>query len=361
MREHWKRLTDAEPSVSKQNYDLTGLEPEQQEAIRFAAEHAVTLICGGPGTGKSYTAARLVAALGGPGEVAVAAPTGKAAANLGRALGRPAQTLHALLQKPRLPHDLVVVDEGSMIDAGMMARLLQAVKTGARLVLLGDDDQLPPVEAGNLFADLVALSPVCRLTRCLRTDLTEIVDKAEAVKQGKIIETLPLPSIAELAQLEGTILTPLRRGPYGADALNRQLHARRKGPVPIVVKKNDLKRGLSNGDVGILEGGVARFTEDLSVPAALLPPYDYAYVLSVHKSQGSEYDRVHVLLPQGSERFGREMLYTAITRARHDVKVYGDPDIAQAVVSKRVLRLSGLRPDAAQIDAASMEHIGDVG
>jgi len=229
-----------------------------------------------------------------------------------------------------------------MIDAGMMARLFAAVKTGARLVLLGDAEQLPPVEAGGLFVDLTRHENVCHLTRCLRTELQEIVSMAEAVKRGEIIPTKPLPSLKELVKMEGTILTPLRRGPYGADALNRRCAAARTGPVPILITVNDRKLGLFNGDVGTLEGECARFSEGREISKSLLPAYEYAYVLSVHKSQGSEYDAVSILLPPGSERFGREMLYTAITRGRKKVDVYGDPSVVEAIVAKKTPRLSGL-------------------
>ncbi len=340
--ENFERLSSA--TVEPKAFSTEGLNAEQEAAIGYAMEHPVTLVSGGPGTGKTYTAAKLIGQF--PKErVAVAAPTGKAAANLRASLPDiSVQTLHALLKRDQqIDADLVVIDEGSMIDAELMARLFKAVKTGARLVLFGDKDQLPPVESGSLFADLSRNNRV-ELATCLRAELQEIIDVAQAVKQGKPVHYEPLPSVKELIPMiqnsSACILTPLRKGPYGVENLNALIHQGEE-PVPIMVKVNDPTQELYNGDTGLLYKEYAQFGER-KLPRYLLPTYEYAYVLSVHKSQGSEYDEVIVLLPQGSERFGREMLYTAVTRARKKLTLYVEEGELEKVLAKQVKRFSSL-------------------
>ncbi len=312
---------------------------EQGAAIEHAFSHALTLVCGGPGTGKTYTAATLIRHF--PGSVLVAAPTGKAAANLRAALPDcTVKTLHALLYS-KLDAELIVIDEGSMIDAEMMAKLFAAIPEGARLVIFGDPNQLPPVEAGSLFTDLAQEGSIV-LTKCLRAELQEIIDLCEAVKRAEMIPYKPLPSVEELVTLirgsSATILTPLRRGLYGAQYLNQLVHQKDEG-APIMITANDTKIDLYNGDVGTLHGDEAHFGQR-RVPRYLLPPYTYAYVLSVHKSQGSEYEDVIVLLPEGSERFGKEMLYTAVTRAKKRVTLYAAEGVLEKVLLTQMKRLS---------------------
>ncbi len=350
------RLKGAPPKIEIKNLDLTGegLEAEQKAAIHHAANASLSLICGGPGTGKTYTAKKMIEhflpTVG--RRIVVAAPTGKATANLRRHLSSfcPVQTLHKLLQKRYLPDDLIVVDEASMIDAELMARLFTAVKTGARLILLGDPDQLPPVESGHFFVDLACDEPlVSSLTTCLRTELQEIVDLAAAVKRGEKIHHEPLPSYEEIAEAvferKETLLTPMRHGPFGVHRLNRFLHERDLGsrlPIMITVNKPDLD--LYNGDIGVhdLEKRVAYFGKR-EISEYLLPKHEYAYAMSVHKSQGSEYDHVRVLVPEGSEVFGKEMLYTAITRAKKGIRIHADEGVIEAVVKQKTERFSGLK------------------
>lgn len=349
-RWYLKRSWDAEQTFEHHVARLMGqkvssipftgeLEGEQKAAVEHVLNHALTVVCGGPGTGKTYTAASLIRHF--PGSVLVAAPTGKAAANLRVALPDcSVQTLHAML-RDKLEGDLIVVDEGSMIDAEMMAQLFAAVPKGARLVLFGDPNQLPPVEAGSLFNDL-AKNFAVHLTKCLRTELQVIIDLCEAVKRGEMVPFKPLPNLKEAIELirasKGVVLTPLRKGAYGVDYLNSAVH-RGEGNVPIMITKNDEQMDLYNGDVGVLDGSVARFGKR-DIAHHQLPPYSYAYVMSVHKSQGSEYDEVNIFLPHGSERFGREMLYTAVTRAKRCVTIYAAEGVMEKVLSQKVHRLS---------------------
>lgn len=335
---------------------------EQRRAIEIAAAESFTMIVGGPGTGKTFTATHLIECVGRGQSVALAAPTGKAAGNLQRALGGnyPVQTLHALLGLPyrpvgQLSADLIVVDEAAMIDVKMLGHLLSAVKPGARLVLMGDAAQLPPVEAGGLFGELAShpalQDRVARLTQCVRTDKRELLDLAGAVKGGEVdrvladVKRFPWGVVEHLVSASGRgcrILTALRRGPWGSEALNERIVGQRIDKErPIVITRNDYRLGLFNGDEGVLIGDMARFGErELSRFA--LPAYEYAYCLSVHKSQGSEFDSVVFVAPPGSEVFGREMLYTALTRAKRNFAVCAPDEVLSAMVERHSVRRSGV-------------------
>ncbi|MCB1149472.1 MAG: AAA family ATPase [Chlamydiia bacterium] len=369
---------------------------EQGECIFQAFESGLTLITGGPGTGKTYTAGHLLKLMlaHAPGiKVALAAPTGKAARNLqnsinsaleGNQAAFEAVTLHRLLgispqnQSPLprpLNFDVILVDESSMIDIEVMTLLFASVKDGARLILLGDMHQLPPVEAGSLFSDLLhkweaMKRPIGRLTHCLRSDLKEIVDFSRAVNSGEpgkfggAVSRLNLnldsykdaEALVKLAanhfesEAPGRfcLLTPLVKGPFGTSSLNQRIHeellARRSEhiPVPIIVKKSSPDFGLFNGDCGILLGDKLYFDER-AVPA-LLVEYDFGYALSVHRSQGSEYDHVLLILPEGSQQFGREVLYTGVTRAKKKLSLACTDLMFSEVISKTAERLSKNTP-----------------
>lgn len=353
------------------------LAEEQRLAVKRALHQNLTLICGGPGTGKSHTASVLITLFSkkGGGKVAACAPTGKAASHLAKKLPQKIETatLHALVGKGYLPYDLLVVDEGSMIDAPLMAKLFSMLKVGSRLVILGDDSQLPPVETGNLFADLVAAKKECvaPLSTCYRTELKEVVDLALCIKKGKIPSFSPFPSEKELleelttrlrlnvattleesfmALTEFRPLSPLRKGPFGVDALNQKLyeiHSSFRHPncfVPLLICENETRLGLANGEMGLLSTAEKRvyFEGKDSLPLSHLPRYEWGYVLSVHKSQGSEYDEVMVLLPPFSEAFGKTMLYTAVTRGKRKVEIFGAPETLEKIMKNSYVRESGL-------------------
>lgn len=417
---------------------------EQGQAILQSCLNPLTLITGGPGTGKTYTAGYLIKIFWSQlsaeqkqnCQIVLTAPTGKAAANLQQSLSRvasnleafpviQAKTLHTLLEmKPsshnersvRLNADLIIVDESSMIDMRMMACLFESLKSGSRLILLGDQHQLPSVEAGSVFVDLIHLQqaypkfsfPCTQLTTCLRAELKSLIDFSQLINQGQAQEVLsylnqssgvgvkrfhlPLdkkdaqrdllahalkffpsyfriqPKENELIDLFHTIrlLSPLRKGPFGVEALNQLIwqHISQKAPVagwlaiPIMIVSNDYHQDLFNGETGVLlrklplqpigmedyaffpsrqaEGEVRR------LPALLLPKYEYAYCLSIHKSQGSEFDHVILVLPEGSELFGREVFYTAVTRARKQIEIYGSDVVILKTVAQQGIRLSGI-------------------
>jgi exodeoxyribonuclease V alpha subunit len=205
---------------------------------------------------------------------------------------------------------------------------------------LGDGNQLPPIESGSLFNDLIDLVPTAHLTKCLRSDRKEILDLASSILEGKTPS--PHGPLSIDFNQSAMILTPLREGPWGVKALNQLLKGSRK-ETPIIITRNDTETGLSNGDMGLLISATEALIEGRRFSISALPAYELAFALSIHKSQGSEFDDVVVLVPPGSEQFGREVLYTAVTRARRSVTLLGDPDTIAKTVQHTCSRKSGIR------------------
>lgn len=385
------------------SYDAKLL-PEQKTAIAQVCQNSITLLSGGPGTGKTYTAGHIIRALWQalPSEkrssfqIALAAPTGKAAAHLQMSLQsalndlqdfKPVQakTLHSLLSLRQnstsispLHCDLLLIDESSMLDINMWIHLLKSLKPSARLVLLGDPNQLPSVDSGGIFADLNAhlhKSPQrIALQTCMRTDISQILSFAEAVLKGddslawKLLNEAPLqrslspqqifdeihhfiPS-KDLSPVElliffkrYRILSPLRRGPYGSEQINAKLHQHLKPfCVPIIITQNDPKLQLYNGDTGIAIQDHAYFDGPQGIRRfsfITLPSHELAYCLSIHKSQGSEFDHVLLILPEGNP-FGREALYTAATRAKQKLHLICTEETFKKTVQQQTRRLSGI-------------------
>ena len=425
----------AQPSQASADVDRlfpAGFE-EQRAAAEVALSQGLTVLTGGPGTGKTTTVARLLALLAGGTRlrIALAAPTGKAAARLQEAVqlevdklsaadrsaleGLQATTLHRLLgSRPdtsarfrhnranRLPHDVIVVDETSMVSLTMMARLLEAVRPEARLILVGDPDQLASVEAGAVLADLVdglggariaelktshrfgesigALASAIRVgdadtaVDVLRAgdDHIEWVDTDEpaehlrkvlvpwavALRQAAILGD----DSAGLATLnEHRLLCAHRRGPYGVRYWNHQVErwlAERTGePIwsdwyagrPVLVTANDYGLGLYNGDTGVTvqRDGVLRAviagTSRVEFATSRLADVETMHAMTIHKSQGSQADEVTVLLPpEDSRLLTRELFYTAVTRAKSRVRVVGPEASVRTAIERRAVRASGL-------------------
>lgn len=354
------------------------LSPSQFEAIEQAFLKSFAIFAGGPGTGKTYTAAHLIrvlASLHTKYKVAIAAPTGKAASRLEEVLlgsEKPESlicqtaTLHRLLglrpgshrlgRTKRLDFDLIVIDEASMLDHLLMAHLLEAIPENGRLLLLGDSNQLPPVESGSLFSEMAHLfgsflTQSHRMEKGTLQEVAELICKQDAEQalqrlktQGCWIpwEEISIQRLADWLKPEGRrILSPLRKGPFGVDQLNQGLkQALRWQAIPILIKQNDPKNQLWNGMSGVLQNGVAKFG-DRSIPLGMLPLYEEAFCLSIHKSQGSEYDEVLVVFPPGAESFGKEALYTAITRARKKVIVASTEDTIRSALAQEARKRSG--------------------
>ncbi len=404
-----QRLSQPPPAVDQQVLE-TGLARvfsaesygEQRAAARTAVAGWTTVLTGGPGTGKTTTVAGVLALLfeqaalsGDRLRVALTAPTGKAAARLQEAVataardlppedqGRlgtlPASTLHRLLgtrrdnatrfrhhRTNRLPHDVVVVDETSMVPLTMMARLLEAVRSDARVIFVGDPDQLASVEAGAVLADVVSglgggsSGPVAALqtshrfgeeigllasalragdadqvVRLLRagSPAVELVetDSPEDRLRGDLLEVaLELRSCADTGDVPGALdalgrhrlLCAHRDGPYGvrhwnrqverwlAESLGEQLHAPTYPGRPLLVTANDYGLGLYNGDTGIvvrvgdgtLRAAIAATTGPRTFAPTRLDDVETMHAMTIHKSQGSQADVVTVLLPAPDSR-----------------------------------------------------------
>jgi exodeoxyribonuclease V alpha subunit len=468
-------------------FDHQGLAPgesdRQQLAAAASALGRVTVLAGGPGTGKTTTVARLLALLRdqpGPAlRVALAAPTGKAAARLEEAVRSAAahlepqdqerlgdltaSTLHRLLgwlpsnrsrfrhdATNHLPHDVVIVDEMSMVSLTMMARLLEAVRPSARLVLVGDPDQLSSVEAGAVLAD-IARAPgvpdadlgrrlvelgliaegqpapvhgVVQLTRTWRFGgaidaLARAIRAADADAAMDILrsgasdvsfsevdlESAPTEALARslagmavqvreagkamlaaarsgevdnaLAALDRhRLLCAHQRGQYGVARwgleVERWLTASIPGYAadgewyvgrPLLVTANDYEMGLYNGDTGVIvqtpDGVRAAFARGAAAklyPPVRLDAIQTVHAMTVHRAQGSQFDAVSfVVPPPDSPLLTRELLYTAVTRARRRVLLIGSEEAIRRAVLRPANRASGLRNRLAQAGEAGDE------
>jgi exodeoxyribonuclease V alpha subunit len=443
--------------------------PWQTAAVISGALNNFTIITGGPGTGKTSTVAKLLAVLfsmNSSFKVALAAPTGKAAARMAESLKSASatgwspdlfarlqpSTIHRLLRNipgttgfrynalNPLHYDVVIIDESSMIDVALFAKLLDAIKPGTRLIMLGDKDQLASVEAGSLFGDLCQLpestnrfsadrvslinsfvapgntqfsstnenfsgtllsqhvielkyshrfsddlgiglfskavinNEVKRLNRFfdgppdlqVQIDFNEshlLFDDFILGYQEYILEKDIATALRKLNKLR--VLCAVREGDHGLYDLNRRIEEflRRKGLLkqagdfyehrPVMVTRNNYRLGLYNGDTGILrfdEEGILRAwfenAEGFLVPVlpAYLTQVETVYAMTIHKSQGSEFESVMVVLPT-SHRKGlltRELLYTAITRAKKHVIIRGTKEVILETTAQQVNRGSGI-------------------
>lgn len=463
-----KSVADGPPALTE----------EQKRAVRAALTAPLALVTGGPGTGKTTIVLALLRALAWTGlpldAIAIAAPTGKAAQRLQQSIaaglaatrgdisdaalrtGAPApQTVHRLLgwspttgrfarhENDPLPHRVVVVDEASMIDLALMDRLLRALRPDARLVLLGDADQLPSIEAGAVFRDLCQALGGVRLTTNLRVardaDARRIVDAAEAINAGAVdagwaaavsargsvselsfsgVEHLRaswtdvaddlldrwwrerLDASGEFERLASRVFhcagalvdaddearvralfdlhasarllcaTRVRGIATSTETLNDALLRRLRGGVsrgrrwkpedlapgaPVLVERNDYERALFNGDQGVVlrvaEGGgspvlaaaFARADRFAVFPLDTLPDLAPGFAVTVHKAQGSEFDHVALVLPETDmPLLTRELLYTAVTRARRSVLLVGSEELLARAVMRTLERHSGI-------------------
>lgn len=390
-------------SISQQEREQgITLDPKQRQAVEAALHHKILILTGGPGTGKT-TIIRFILRLFGQklSKIALAAPTGKAAKRLSEATGKTASTIHRLLevanaqfQRNRhnpIEHDFIIIDETSMIDVLLMDALLDAVDTHARLVFVGDIDQLPSVGAGSVLSDMIASEKIAviRLETIFRQAADSLITRnAHSIRSGQlpdlstsnseelrdfyfISEENPEKIVKKIIQLttdriparfhfdpknDIQVLTPMHQGITGSIHLNQQLQAalnlneecveqdgmKLKTGDKVMQQQNNYEKQVFNGDIGIIQKCFMDTKEVLVdfdqkqviYKLSELSQLSLAYAISVHKSQGSEYPAI--LLPLTTHHFlmlQRNLLYTAITRGKKLVIVIGTKKALQLAIN----------------------------
>lgn len=419
-------------------FDASVETDDQREAAKMAARQSFCIITGGPGTGKTFTVVKILALLQElaeqPLHIALTAPTGKAAMRLQESIGfskaklpcsetiknripETVTTLHRLLgamppspyfrhhaEKP-LVYDLIVVDEASMVDLALMSKLLDALKPGARLILLGDKDQLASVESGAVLADLASAETlqdnVYTLTKSHRfggaiKELAEAVNRQQDELAWQILCNGKDPSVqcldedlidyiaaqqAEYLQLikagagferiyqafsRFQVLCSNRQGKNSVADINHRVEQKLAEQKridltglwypgrPVMVTQNNPALHLYNGDIGICmadnlsAGKLMVFFQraDGSVKKYLparVPHCETVFAMTIHKSQGSEFEEVLIVLPEAiNPVLTKELLYTAITRAKKTLKLVAGEAIFTATVGQKIERITGL-------------------
>ena len=416
----------------------TVLDEMQKKAVQEAAGHGLLIFTGGPGTGKTTTINAIIRYFEGEGaEIRLAAPTGRAAKRMTEATGYEAQTIHRLLELSGMPEDdregqpihfernaenpletdVIIIDEMSMVDIHLIHSLLMAVTAGTRLILVGDENQLPSVGPGNVLRDIIRSGqfPVVELKKIFRqASESDIVVNAHKINKGEQVEINnksrdffflkrydadiiirvvialiqeKLPKYVEAKPFEIQVLTPMRKGLLGVERLNQILQRYlnppdaskkekeigqglfREGDKVMQVRNNyqleweirgrygipiEKGVGLFNGDTGIIKT-INEFAETAEVEFEdgrwaeysfkQLDELELAYAVTIHKSQGSEYPAVIIPLLSGPRMLmNRNLLYTAVTRARKCVTVVGSEETFRDMIrnEKQQRRYSSL-------------------
>lgn len=398
------------------------LDEKQRDAVLMAASNGVSVITGGPGTGKTTIIKMLLEYFEGEGlDLMLAAPTGRAAKRMTEATGYEARTIHRMLEigaegtmvfqrndENPLEADVIIVDEMSMVDIFLFHALLKAITIGTRLIMVGDVDQLPSVGPGSVLRDVISSGryPVARLDRIFRqASVSDIVvnahkinrgddivldnkskdffflerNQAEVIIQGIIyLVTSKLPPYVEAKPFDIQVMTPMRKGPLGVEILNKRLQEAlnppgnrkeevfyqdtlfREGDKVMQIKNNyqleweirskygiliDHGQGVFNGDMGIVKsinrdaGTLVVVYDDVrcvTYTAATLEELELAYAITIHKSQGSEYPAVVIPVLTGPPMLmSRNLLYTAVTRARKCVMLLGSSKTVSSMIANK--------------------------
>ncbi|MFQ3536704.1 MAG: ATP-dependent RecD-like DNA helicase [Aggregatilineales bacterium] len=390
-----------------QREDRVILTEQQRDAVRAALTHKISILTGGPGTGKTTTLRAVIRALEwNKARYELASPTGRAAKRLSEATGRPAQTIHRLLgytpdegflrgEGEPLDVDMLIIDEASMLDQILIYNVLKALPPEAHLLLVGDADQLPSVGAGDVLRDLIngGIAHVTRLEAIFRQSSdSQIIPNAHRINRGQMPQLDNASSdffmfyaetpeaaadlLVDIVQnripskfgfdpmTEIQVLAPMYRGTVGIQVLNERLqaalnpHGRRAEKKlgntvyrvgdKVLQTRNDYEKEVFNGDIGLIQA--IDFTaqklhvafDDRVVEYAWEEAGDllHAYAVSVHRSQGSEYPAVVMpIMPQHYRLLQRNLLYTAVTRARRLVVLVGmKRAVAMAVDNDQVAR-----------------------
>lgn len=437
----------------------TRLDEMQKQAVAAAASHGLFILTGGPGTGKTTTINAIIRYFEEEGaELRLAAPTGRAAKRMTEATGYEAQTIHRLLELNGMPEeeqegravhfdrnsenpleaDVIIIDEMSMVDIALMHSLLLAVTAGTRLILVGDENQLPSVGPGNVLRDIIRSGcfPVVELKKIFRqASESDIVVNAHKINRGEqvtinnksrdffflkrydadiIIRVVialiqeKLPRYVDAKPYEIQVLTPMRKGLLGVERLNQILQRYlnppdekkkekeigqrlfREGDKVMQVKNNyqleweilgrykipvDKGVGVFNGDTGIIteinefaETATVEFEDGRQAEYSFkqLEELELAYAVTIHKSQGSEYPAVILPILSGPRMLmNRNLLYTAVTRARKCVTVVGSETTFAEMIrnEKQQQRYSSLDRRIRELDESEQKEsaIGEKG
>ena len=437
----------------------TRLDEMQKQAVAAAASHGLFILTGGPGTGKTTTINAIIRYFEEEGaELRLAAPTGRAAKRMTEATGYEAQTIHRLLELNGMPEeeqegravhfdrnsenpleaDVIIIDEMSMVDIALMHSLLLAVTAGTRLILVGDENQLPSVGPGNVLRDIIRSGcfPVVELKKIFRqASESDIVVNAHKINRGEqvtinnksrdffflkrydadiIIRVVialiqeKLPRYVDAKPYEIQVLTPMRKGLLGVERLNQILQRYlnppdekkkekeigqrlfREGDKVMQVKNNyqleweilgrykipvDKGVGVFNGDTGIMteinefaETATVEFEDGRQAEYSFkqLEELELAYAVTIHKSQGSEYPAVIIPILSGPRMLmNRNLLYTAVTRARKCVTVVGSETTFAEMIrnEKQQQRYSSLDRRIRELDESEQKEsaIGEKG
>ena len=437
----------------------TRLDEMQKQAVAAAASHGLFILTGGPGTGKTTTINAIIRYFEEEGaELRLAAPTGRAAKRMTEATGYEAQTIHRLLELNGMPEeeqegravhfdrnsenpleaDVIIIDEMSMVDIALMHSLLLAVTAGTRLILVGDENQLPSVGPGNVLRDIIRSGcfPVVELKKIFRqASESDIVVNAHKINRGEqvtinnksrdffflkrydadiIIRVVialiqeKLPRYVDAKPYEIQVLTPMRKGLLGVERLNQILQRYlnppdekkkekeigqrlfREGDKVMQVKNNyqleweilgrykipvDKGVGVFNGDTGIMteinefaETATVEFEDGRQAEYSFkqLEELELAYAVTIHKSQGSEYPAVILPILSGPRMLmNRNLLYTAVTRARKCVTVVGSETTFAEMIrnEKQQQRYSSLERRIRELDESEQKEsaIGEKG